>query len=188
MSRGIDYGSGCTNIDHETGIRYGVIPQNAVLQMWADSSEPDYGEPHCPKCGNEAVPFGKADVDREDYTGSKGSCQDYACDDCKLYWDSWEVFGDEPLGFVLDDETYQASSDSHGDIWVFKSPYYTRAQFCSPCAPGACYLLNPCEGGEKAYCFGPGWFGAEWEPCPYPVWKVEDDTCVYTVKSLDVDK
>ncbi len=52
MAKGIDYGNGLTNIDHSNGIRYGVIPANEVLQAWCDSSEPDYGEPHCPKCGN----------------------------------------------------------------------------------------------------------------------------------------
>jgi hypothetical protein len=41
---GIDYGMGMTNIDKSNGIRYGVISQNEVLQAWADSSEPWYGE------------------------------------------------------------------------------------------------------------------------------------------------
>lgn len=41
---GIDYGRGITNIDAKTGIRFGVIHQNNVLQAWADSSEPYYGE------------------------------------------------------------------------------------------------------------------------------------------------
>lgn len=54
MSKGIDYGMGATNIDNATGIRYGVIHQNEVCQAWCDSSEADYGKPHCPKCGNEA--------------------------------------------------------------------------------------------------------------------------------------
>jgi hypothetical protein len=32
MSAGIDYGMGQTNVNHETGIRYGVISQNSVMQ------------------------------------------------------------------------------------------------------------------------------------------------------------
>ena len=44
MGAGIDYGHGLTNTDHETGIRYGVISIHSVLQAWADSSEPDYGD------------------------------------------------------------------------------------------------------------------------------------------------
>lgn len=51
---GIDYGLGTTNIDLETGIRYGVISQNEVLQAWADDAEADYGDPTCGHCGNPA--------------------------------------------------------------------------------------------------------------------------------------
>ncbi len=62
---GIDYGMGTTNIDKENGIRYGVIPQNEVLQVWCDSSEAYYGEPEectCmnPECGEDnSIPIGK---------------------------------------------------------------------------------------------------------------------------------
>ena len=42
---GIDYGMGLTNIDLKTGIRYGVINQNRVLQAWAEESEPVFPEP-----------------------------------------------------------------------------------------------------------------------------------------------
>jgi len=50
---GIDYGLGTSNVDAATGIRYGVISQHSVnLDAWAEA-EADYGDPHCPKCGNE---------------------------------------------------------------------------------------------------------------------------------------
>lgn len=160
MSYGIDYGRGVSNRDHKTGISYGVISQNAVLQAWADSSEPWYDEP-------EKNDDDDDDVDRE------------CC---------------EPLGWTLDDGEYLAESDSYGDIFVYRSPYYTHAQFCSPCAPGACHLENPTDkGGQRAYCFAPDWF--EWwsemgiEPagvyleiktsCPYPVYRVKDGVCIY---------
>ncbi len=41
---GIDYGSGRTNINLETGIRFGVISQHSVSQAWCDSSLPIYPE------------------------------------------------------------------------------------------------------------------------------------------------
>ncbi len=41
---GIDYSMGTANIDKITGIHFGVISQNEVLQTWADFSEPYYGE------------------------------------------------------------------------------------------------------------------------------------------------
>jgi hypothetical protein len=178
MSRGIDYGRGQTNIDLQNGIRFGVISQNAVLQAWADSSEGDYGEAHCPKCGNEAIAIDDERVpDLDDGAEDwEDNGRDYACASCKYTFDSDEAFSDEPLGFVLDDDEYKATAGDDGDIFILRSPYYTRAQFCSPCAPGACYLENPCDDGERAYCFSHDWFDDG--RAPYPVYRVSDDSLV----------
>ena len=156
---GIDYGRGKTNIA-ESGIRYGVIHQNHVLQAWADSSEPDYGEVTCVECG-EPIP-------------DDGECSEHGCN-ADDFHDLAEV-----QHFVLADEGYEAISDDSGDIFVTKSPYYTYAQFCSPCAPGACYLTNPLEtvgvlervrmANNRAYCFGHDWFDEG--VAPYRVFRV----------------
>jgi hypothetical protein len=224
-SRGIDYGCGTTNINHETGIRYGVIPQNDVLQSWADASEADYGQASCSECGNEAVPIDAVPFDLDDcralrtepdHTYSsrthdilripskyRKACggktewhdhgRDFACLHCARSFDSDDAYGEEPLGFYLDDSEYTAWGDSEGDIFVTKSPYYTYGPFCSPCAPGAVYIRDGGEAGAKAYCFAPDWFDY-WrddgvEPagdydgdatsCPYPVFRVADNVCVY---------
>lgn len=155
---GIDYGLGTTNIDRETGIRFGVINQNEVLQAWADSSEADYGPATCAKCGNQCVEYD--DEKHGDYTGiTRWASSEFACETCKRYLDGEDAYGDEPCGWTLDDGEYKAAqSGGDGDILVVKSPYYARVQFCSPCAPGAGYLATPCSSGPKAYCFGPDWF------------------------------
>ena len=127
---GIDYGMGTSNIDHNTGIRYGVISQNEVLQAWADSSEPDYGMPEENELPEDA----------------------------------------EPMGFYLDNGKYEAYCGDDGDIFITKSPFYTFSKFCSPCAPGAGYLMNPIDGGAKTYCFGHKWF--EDMQAPYPVYSI----------------
>jgi len=176
---GLDYGHGTTNIDNETGIRYGVINQNEVLQAWADSAESDYGPAHCPKCGNQAdTPdaFGESFEDGrpDDYTHEAFECDDYVCADCKHFFGSESAFGDEPLGFYLDDDEYKASCGEDGDIFIIKSPYYTHSQFCSPCAPGAGYLMNPVENGPKTYCFGHDWFDEG--KAPYPIFRVSDNS------------
>ena len=54
---GIDYGRGSVNIDKETGIRFGVINQNELMQAWSDSSEANYPDPCCPQCGGEIVDY-----------------------------------------------------------------------------------------------------------------------------------
>jgi len=133
--KGHDYGMGITNINPETGIRFGVIPQNDVLQAWCDGSEPDYGD----------IPD---DEELPDFC--------------------------EPIGFVLDADGYRATCGDDGDIFILKSPYFTYAQFCSPCAPGACHLRNPLDEADennRCYCFGHDWF--EDGKAPYPVYRVD---------------
>lgn len=173
---GIDYGLGKTNIDPINGIRYGVINQINVLEAWAESSIADYGKATCPKCGNEATEITDPRVPVLDDELSEGwidDGRDHACIDCKYTFDGDQAYGDQPLGFYLDDGEYQATCGDDGDIMIIKSPYYTRAQFCSPCAPGAAYLMNPCADGPRAYCFAPDWFanGA----APYPIYCVAND-------------
>lgn len=189
--KGIDYGLGQSNVDKDTGIRYGVISQHEVLQAWADSSEPNYGPTCCPKCGNAAKEFDDPEFDCphdeqcedtdscmessiEAYEHYHHSCDDYRCDDCKLVFDL-SSFDCEPLGYTLDDGEYLAVGDN-GDIFILKSPYYTHCQFCSPCAPGAGYIMNTVDDGPKTYCFGHDWFDDN--IAPYPVYRVSDDTLV----------
>ena len=149
MNYGIDYGCGATNVDAETGIRYGVIPENEVLQAWADSSEPDYGAPSCPKCGNDALPIDDEslpDIDNEKGWTDEG--RDFACLDCRYSFDSSEAYGEEAQGFALDDGEYKAYADEYGDIFITKSPYYTFAQYCSPARRRV--LSHESRGRERA--------------------------------------
>lgn len=142
MGAGIDYGLGKTNIDLKTGIRFGVISQNEVLQTWADSSEAIY-EYYCPNCG--AYLKKGADAIR--------------CNACRRRLEEGDFDFLEPQGFVFKGEGYycQQGSDDF-DIFILKSPFYTLCRYCSPCAPGAGYLMSPDSDGIKAYCFGPDWF------------------------------
>lgn len=171
---GIDYsGIGSTiNRDKDSGIRYGVIPANDIGQAWYDSAEPDYGDPTCPKCGN---PVKEAKGEYAKYTHANHQCSDYVCHGCKYVFGSESAYSDEPVGGQnVDDGTVKAHEDSSGDVWVFKSPYFTYAQFCSPCAPGACHLRNPLDEPSepnRCYCLGHDWF--EDGKAPYPVYSVE---------------
>lgn len=173
---GIDYGRGTTNID-KNGIRYGVIQANHVGQVWYEDSEPDYGEPTCPECGNPVVDaFDKQfeDVDLVDWKQYDNfGCIDYVCKNCEHTLDTNFVWPDEPFSFNYDDGDYkchQGRDDS--DIFIGKSPYFTYAQFCSPCAPGAIYLENEVEPdqNQRGYCFGHDWF--ESGKAPYHVYSV----------------
>lgn len=53
-------------------------------------------------------------------------------------------FEGEPNGFYLKTDEMLAHMGSDGfGVWCERSPYYTYAKFCSPCAPGAGDLDNP---------------------------------------------
>jgi hypothetical protein len=161
---GIDYGMGTTNIDLSNRIHYGVINQNEVLQAWADSSEGEYPEPEkCETC------LGTGCSQDEDGNDLDDSCPD--CDgEGKIQDDETEA-----IAFTLDDGEYLCSQSSDDpDIFIMKSPFYTLCAYCSPCAPGAGYLMSPNPEGIKAYCFGHDWFDEE--KAPYPVYRVSDET------------
>lgn len=166
--RGIDYGLGKTNKDEETGIRYGVIPIGSISQNCADDLEPHY-QKSCPYCGNEL----DDDVDADN--------EDAECSDCGNSLHDEDLYPEQPDSYSYDKHGYtltQGREDS--DIFVTKSPYFTYAQFCSPCAPGACHLKNPLtepHENNKCYCLGPEWFDKE-NPCPYPIYSVETGNLV----------
>ncbi len=214
--RGIDYGMGKTNIDKQNGIRFGAINQHELGASWYEGAEADYGKPTCPKCGNEAIELdGRVTQiengvlvesvipeNMETWEYAEHECSDYACVHCEYVFGSESAFGDEPLAFFIDNEEYKIfQSGDDTDLFIEKSPFFTYAQFCSPCAPGAGYLMNPftnerensdtgqsgvaaaedypqdyklraeLAGFPKVYCFGHDWF--ENGKAPYPVFSVE---------------
>lgn len=170
MTRGIDYSpTGSTvNRDAETGIRYGVIPMRRLGEFAPESFEAHY-DAHCPHCGDEVPENTHFTAD------NRPQGKDYGmwthCPSCGKAFEEDQQYGDEPSAQECDDGEYQAELDDRGDAWFYKSPYFTRAAFCSPCAPGAGDLTNPCEDGERAYCPGPDWFDDD-NPAPYPIYSV----------------
>lgn len=165
-----------TNLDHSNGIRYGVISMHDVAQAWADCSEADYGKPTCPQCGKEAsctvldggASSGNID-DYEQYTNH--GCADHYCTHCKITFDSEYAFGGEPIGWNYSGDGYALVDCLDSDIMVLKSPFYTYAEYCSPCVPGAGNLNQAGDkqsGGAQSYCLGHDWF--EDGKAPYPVY------------------
>lgn len=167
---GIDYSAGHpVNRNIETGFRYGIITQNAVNpdaldDIYTHGTDEDYAT--WEEAIHDAIRSALRDylsdhaIDRVIKYGLDNIGDDYqSSGDCTRY--SYESDG------------YKLHTDSSGDLWVMESPYFTYAQFCSPCAPGACYLTSPLESpseANKCYCLGHDWFEDE---TPYPVYSVE---------------
>jgi len=192
-NRGIDYGLGKTNIDPETGIRFGVIHQNEIGNAWFEDSEPEYGPTCCPHCGSELAKTD--DIDRADIDGDHLVIFDdvdteYYCLACNRGLEDDELQEcAEPLGFYVHTDDLKSHCGESGDIFVTESKYFTYAQFCSPCAPGAVSLCEPLlpmavygKGNahdkcgvplenNRGYCFSHDWF--EGSIAPYPVFSVE---------------
>jgi len=180
---GIDYSCGLPmangkvpNIDSNTGIRYGIISTHAVSHWVLDDFEAEY---MCEEC--------------ESYDAENEECkEDFGCD-C------------DPVAWNYEQGGYIASFGESGDMFVIKSPFYTYARFCSPCAPGACHLEKPLYEpvtmdhetreatvnypNNKCYCLGEDWFDDEYQACPYPYWRVDTGELVYEPDlSNQVDK
>ena len=84
-----------------------------------------------------------------------------------------------PLGYTYDKEGYKAEQTFDSpDIFILKSPYYTYAAYCSPCAPGAGHLESPLpkDEGVKTYCFGHDYFDND--IAPYDVYSVETNELI----------
>ena len=172
--KGIDYGMGKTNRNTETGISFGVIHQQEVGQAWYEDSEGEYGPPSCPTCGNELDKTEEYQLNDEPVLDGEGEEIDdeYYCSACEIGFDGYnpDIYSDEVICHYVKNKEYLAHCSDY-DIFIEKSPYYTECQYCSPCAPGAGYILNQCEGGVKAYCYGHDWF--EDGKSPYRVFSVE---------------
>lgn len=157
MNIGIDYGFGRTNIDPKTGIRYGVISQHTIGSESLGDIETIYaddeGQTECSFCGYESV---------EGWS---------MCPECETETESDPHV--EPIGLKYggQDEEYWIIDCLDSDLMVLKSPYYTFAQFCSPCVPGAGNLDNPMDDGVKCYALGHDWF--EDGEAPYPLYRVD---------------
>lgn len=166
---GIDYsGDGTTNRDPETGISYGMISQNSLS---GDALSDIYS------CGDD-IGFENMRKQAQDELAAaiEAAVENYgkldaqeAADDLldNIEWHECDESG--PYRYECDGYVLQTTDDN--ELWVFKSPFYTHAQFCSPCVPGAGNLDTYCPNGPKTYCLGPDWF--EDGKAPYPMYPVE---------------
>lgn len=161
--KGLNYGAESSNIDIETGVRYGVISANKLSSAICDVLEPIY-ECSCPDCGapmkNNEPP------------------EDLLCEACGYKGrDESEFYPEEPSWWAYEENNLFFMQDEYNDIIIFKSPFVAYAQFCSPCMPGACNLESPLAEDSRdrdnlCYALDETWF--EGNEAPYDYFKLED--------------
>jgi hypothetical protein len=167
-----------TNINTETGIRYGSINQNHIssdafddiitqgdnvsFNNWLDgiksslaqsieSALDEFGI----DCGGDAEDMANEIVDSIDNIGDG-----YQSVDCDQY--------------EYKEDGYHIITDSYGDLIVIESPYWTYGNLASPCFPNGCTLPTnqPVSlGAVKCYCLGADWFD-EFNPIGYQPYNV----------------
>ena len=176
---GIDYGMGLSNVDHATGIRYGVIARNSLdYEAFDFHTTPTFAGPNCPRCGDEVMAANEVKhpdlwVRRMDRDGDRG-CFDHACLSCRAGLDSGECWSEEADGWECDLVDYDLTPCLGTNVMILCSPYYTHTAFCSPCVPGAGDLDSPRAGGVRTFCLGHEWFDGG--VAPYSVFRVADDS------------
>ncbi len=176
---GIDYACGQpVNRNAQTGLRFGVIHSNKISPEAFDGIVQNGTDVDFETYQDDIRKAVKSALESalEDYIGSHDiaavveAAQDAALENCGDRYES----GGDCTRYNYDSDGYKIQTASDGDMFITESPFFTYAQFCSPCAPGACYLANPLESpveANKCYCLGKDWFD-EFNPCPYPVYSV----------------
>ncbi|MDD4352700.1 MAG: hypothetical protein PHU71_07050, partial [Candidatus Gracilibacteria bacterium] len=149
-------------MDLNTGIRYGVIPKNDLFncaEEFFENAEDMSYQSACEEIKNAINSLNLSD-------GAISDILEIAEQDFNDNWDSENsLMRYEKDGFIIE------SSNDDCDLFVVKSPFFTLAPLCSPCAPGACYLrdgIKECdtENGEvkagsvglETYCLPEEWF------------------------------
>lgn len=177
---GIDYACGqAVNRNVQTGFRYGVIHSNEISpeafeDIASHGTDVDFEnyQDDIRKAVESALESALSDyIGDHAIAAAVESAQDAALENCGDNYDN----GGDCTRFEYESDGYKIQTASDGDMFIIESPFFTYAQFCSPCAPGACYLASPLDApveANKCYCLGKDWFD-EFNPCPYPVYSVE---------------
>jgi hypothetical protein len=189
---GIDYTpiGDKTNRDVETGIRYGIISERSLGHVsFTDDNVRSNGDNLTRQSAVEEVKVALWNA-VSDWVYERR--KDEVMSD--LFYAIEEHFNDR---YEENEDTYRYEKDgyiiqtaSNMELFVIRSPYYTYAQFCSPCVPGAgnldCVFQHGAAPGlegedyaeaaekcgfPKVYCLGPEWFDDE--KAPYPLFQVK---------------
>jgi hypothetical protein len=107
-------------------------------------------------------------------------------------------------GYDSDGQSWRYEKDGYtltdcldSDMFILASPYFTYANLCSPCVPGAGNIDSIPSGvntandsvtndqyGYKTYCLGSDFFdetdGEYTQSCHYPYWSVATGELIYT--------
>lgn len=144
-----------TNVNPETGIRYGII---AAMSLHDEIIDDIY---------TRGVDVHWEEAREEMEQGIRNACEgllhkhdiqavvDEAHD--RMTGDQW--YDDEPVYEFVIDGVKGRTTWLGGAllVWVFESPFLTRTKLCSPCVPNCGDLDSVDDEGEECYDVPPDW-------------------------------
>jgi hypothetical protein len=184
---GIDYSNGQSNIDHATGIRFGVISQHPVSPDALDDIMRDGEDVAWTEALADAIQSAKdnaLDEANGDPSAVEEVDEDQIRDDLASGWES------NFSNYVYEKDGYKVTSCLDNDLFILASPFFTYAKFCSPCVPGAGNLDDAAltdtfaltnaiaYNWPRVFALGHDWF--EGGKAHYPLFNVSDGKEVTT--------
>lgn len=186
LNPGIDWGRGASNADPETGIRYGVISQRSLMPEAASdfgyinsrdlSHEAAVEE--IKKKLQEALDVGTTGTEDDKRAAFSSILGDISRRSLDLIDDlmeieygegaveeAWDIIQDafndhyhcEDPDWLYEHDGYKATNCLNFDVMLLASKFFTFAQFCSPCVPGAGNLDHPFTGKAVPHGYYKGW-------------------------------
>lgn len=161
---GLDYSLGKSNIDNATGIRYGCISQNS-LHEYAHEEIVNHGRDLTFEQYQEDAKEKLRSALSDYFSDSKWGNETQSKLDSAVE-DAYDAVSDglndnyqpDATQYLYEKDGYTIQTCLDNDLIVTKSEFYTHAQFCSPCVPGAGNLDTFCPTGPKTFCLGHDWF------------------------------
>ena len=151
-----------TNINTETGVRFGIVSMQ-LLEDWVYEVVINHGED---------ITYRDARLDKKRELQAEADDKEFDCDEDRSSWieeqlDQWgQEFETDEHAVELKrnegtpEELHVRTTWLGGaqQLWVFRSPYLTKRQLCSPCVPGAVDLdSKEADDGEEGYDVPPDW-------------------------------
>lgn len=167
-----------TNINLQTGIRYGTIYGNDISPESIDEIISSGTDLTFEESRDEFISDLSSDI--EDLINSKDKYSDLCIEDIDLsaasdrFSENYDdmctgVYEYSQKGYLI---RYSSEDNS---IIVLKSPYYTISRLASPCFPNGVYLKDyDKDNGYMAYCLGADFFDPEYSHIPYEIFNVSD--------------
>jgi len=143
-----------TNINPETGVRYGLISANSldpevICDLQANGRDVHW-EAHKQQIADDL----QMEVDNGAKFENFDEELDYRVDRAADRWDD-----DEPV-HEFDYQGVKGQTTWLGGallVWIFESKWTTNARLCNPCVPNCCDLDSVDPNGYEGYDCNPDW-------------------------------